>query len=147
MSHKAFEIIGERTIVDHNGRNVEGIFKKSQVYIKQKCSCCENIIEIIPWKTLDFVIPVYDTNPKIERLAMGRIPQERINMQNPILHLWSGVDLNKLEYNSKENGSHIFKGELHGPGVYVNDGNFGVFNKYVEPLRKAGFEIYAVRTD
>lgn len=144
MAHKAFEVIGEKIIVYRDNLGIEGIFQTNQFSIKQKCACCGETIEVIPGRTLDFVSPLYTQSPFIERLAMGKIPRERINPRNPILHFWSGIDLSKLEYAGKNYEKHIFKGELHAPGVYFNDGNFEVFNKYVEPLRKAGFEIYAV---
>jgi hypothetical protein len=53
-----------------------------------------------------------------------------------------GVDQLKLNYRGKREGSHVFEGELsYVQGVFFNDGNFKVYDKYKDPLRNAGFKI------
>lgn len=135
MVHKLFEIIGERIIVvDTAHRMKEGIFLESENY--------QTTAEGTLRPALDFIEPMYNPNPIVEELAKGRIPRERINPDNPILSINLGIDHLKLIYQGKNNGIHLIKGELeYVAGAFFNDGNFEVFDKYRESLRKAGFKI------
>ena len=142
MQHKAFEIIGERVKIVSNDYSSLGIFQPTIFSLENKCFCCEEIIKVVPGKTLDFISPVYQPNQIQEKIAMDKAPRERINARNPILHFWLGLDLNKIIYLGKGEKTHSFIGDLHGADAYFNDGNFEVYDKYKEPLRKAGFDIY-----
>lgn len=135
MTHRAFEVIGERIlIVDSSHRNKEGIFQESENF--------QTTAEGRPRQALDFIELIYDANPTVEELARGINPRERINPNSPILSLHLGVDQLKLQYRGRREGSHVFEGELnYVRGVFFNDGNFEVYDKYKAPLRKAGFKV------
>ncbi|MEK6952017.1 MAG: hypothetical protein AABX29_03305 [Nanoarchaeota archaeon] len=135
MTHKAFEVIGERILlIDTSYRNKEGIFQESNRF--------QTTAEGSPRPALDFIEPIYHANPTVEELAKGLNPRERVNPNNPILSLHLGIDQLKLSYRGKREESHVFKGELsYVQGVFFNDGNFEVYDKYKESLSKAGFKI------
>ena len=135
MTHRLFDIIGERTIlVDTAHKTKEGIFLESEDY--------QTTAEGKPRPALDFIVPMYRPNPIVEELAKGRIPRERINPHNPVLSINLGIDHLKLNYISKNNGIHLVKGELeYVMCVFFNDGNFEVFDKYKKQLREVGFKI------
>ena len=135
MTHKAFEVIGERILlVNSSHKNKEGIFQESSDF--------QTTAKGSPRPALDFIEPIYHTNPTVEELAKGLNPGEKINLGNPILSLHLGVDQLKLTYRGKREGSYVFEGELsYVQGVFFNDNNFEVYDKYREPLRKAGFKI------
>lgn len=137
MVHKAFEIIGERVSVNAGYRRKEGIFQESEKF--------QTTAEGGPRPAIDFIEPIYDANPSIEEIAKGLDPHERINPDNPILSLYLGVDHLKLGYAGKRGGMHIFEGLLdYTQETFFNDGNFEVYNKYVMPLKRAGFRIKPV---
>jgi hypothetical protein len=138
MIHKAFEVVGERVLlevfVDGLLKQKKGIFWESEQF---KTTAEGNLRP-----ALDFIQPLYESNQLMELLAMGREPRKRINPKNPILSIHYGVDQLLLKYGGKEKGFHRFVGELdYMLGVFLNDGNFEVYDKYREPLKKAGFRI------
>jgi len=135
MAHKAFDIIGERVlVVDPTYRNKEGIFQESRHY--------QTTAEGAPRPALDFIEPIYNPNPNIEKFAKGLDPRERVHSENPILSLHLGVDHLKLHYRGQRAGAHVFEGELnYVQGTFLNDGNFEVFDKYRDALRNAGFDV------
>jgi len=136
MTHKAFEIIGERVlIVDKTHRNKEGIFQESGDY--------QTTAEGTSRPALDFIEPIYDANSSVEEFAKGMNPRERIHPRNPVLSLHLGVDQLKLEYKGRPEGHHVFEGELsYVIGAFFNDGNFEVYDRYRNPLKETGFEIH-----
>lgn len=170
MIHKAFEVIGERVMI-RNVLDTTQLLKYRKIlngksdYIALDVSRVRELVrsgvdeklgifqESERFRTtleggrsaLDFIEPVYNPNPIEEEYAKGINPRERVNPKNPILSFHYGIDHLKLKYIGNQEGTHVFKGNLnYVQGVFYNDGNFEVFNKYVEPLRKAGFEIYPV---
>ncbi|MCX6819115.1 MAG: hypothetical protein NT129_03910 [Candidatus Aenigmarchaeota archaeon] len=97
---------------------------------------------------IDFVQVLDKTDDLIEELAMGRPPRERINPNNPILHLYMGVDLKRLKYDDVVGDAHIFEVEYFPEGdlpcsedIFFNDGNNELYNLYKGPLKQAGFKI------
>ncbi len=139
--HKAFEILGQRVSIINSGGYNNGIFQMSRLDLDAECDCCNEPIKVIADGTIDFVKPLYRVNVNIERLAKGRIPVDRINPKNPILHFFLGVSLERLTYITEADGSHLFAGEIHGPGFYINDGNSEFYDHYRMPLKNAGFNI------
>ena len=135
MTHKTFDIIGERVLlVDTTHRNKEGIFQESRHY--------KTTAEGVPRPALDFIEPIYDANPGIEELAKGLNPRERVHPENPILSLHRGVDHLRLHYRGQREGVHLFEGELnYVQGAFLNDGNFEVFDRYKDALRHARFDV------
>ena len=103
MTHKAFQLIGERIlIVNHSRRDKEGIFQESERF--------QTTAEGTPRHALDFIEPIYNPNPYVEEFAKGLKPRERINPDNPILSLHCGVDKLKLEYGGRKDNTHVFEG-------------------------------------
>lgn len=107
---------------------------------------------------LDFIEPLYKPSSLIEELAKGEVPRERVHSNNPILSICYGIDSLLLNYEGEEEIPlskirfpleevarimvHKFTGELwYVQGVFYNDGNFEVYDKYKEPLRREGFFI------
>lgn len=135
MTHKAFELIGERIlIVDFTYRNKEGIFQESEHF--------DTTAEGTPKAALDFIEPIYNANPSVEEFAKGRVPRERMNPNNPILSIHRGVDHLKLRYIGRREQTNLFEGSLeYEQGVFYNDGNYGIYDRYKEALKKAGFQI------
>ncbi|MBU0760887.1 MAG: hypothetical protein KJ600_02290 [Nanoarchaeota archaeon] len=134
MAHQAFEVIGEPVLIATERSAQGGIFCESKEFRVVEGS------ESRP--ALNFIEPIYDPSSEVVRFARGRAQGERIHPDNPILSFHFGVDHLKLRYTGKHNGVHIFDGELdYKFRVFFNDGNSGVYDKYKEPLRKAGFEV------
>jgi hypothetical protein len=135
MAYKAFEVIGEKIlIIDKERKQKLGIFFESETFDTD----AEEPIR----PALDFIEPLYKTNSVIERYARGKVPRERINPRNPILSIHFGLDHTLLNYMGKIDEVHTFAGELWYPqGMYINDGNFEIYNKYRESLKKAGFKV------
>ncbi len=135
MTHKAFELIGQRIlIVDRAHRNKEGIFQESERF--------QTTAEGAPRPALDFIEPVYNPNFVAEEFAKGLKPRDRINPDNPILSVHCGIDQLKLRYRGRKNNAQIFEGELdYVQAALFNDGNFEVYNKYRAQLKRAGFKI------
>lgn len=107
---------------------------------------------------LDFIELLYKPSSLIEELVRGKVPREKVHSNNPILSICYGIDplllnyegeeeipLSKICFPSEEVARimvHKFTGELwYAQGVFYNDGNFEVYDKYKEPLRRAGFFI------
>lgn len=172
MAHKAFEVIGERAELNYvrsnswsreipqllefigryDARAIKKLLKtKKDVERGRKFGIFQESRDFttveggIEKPALDFIEPVYNTNLLMEEFAKGRIPLARINPDNPILSFHCGVDHLLLEYEGVKNGEHIFTGPLwYFQGVFYNDGNWEVFNKYAKQLKKAGFEVFPV---
>lgn len=143
MAHPAFTVIGKAVALTLQGsRNKIGLFQESNEYA--------TTAEGARRPALDFIEPLYQTNPMIEKLAKGKNPRERVCTENPILSLHLGIDHLRLRYGGKLQLSfegkniivHFFRGELmYVCGAYFNDGNFEVYDQYREVLRKAGFRV------
>ena len=137
MIHKAFEVIGERVLLNV----MRGNKKVSKLGIFQESERFQTTAKGAPRPALDFIEPVYSPNPTIEELAKGIHPRERIHPKNPILSFHYGVDHLKLMYIERKEGAHVFEGELnYAQGTFFNDGNFEVYDRYKEVLKRAGFK-------
>jgi len=141
MVHKAFEVVGERVLLDVS---LEEIGRVKKLGIFQESDKYETTVEGAPRPALDFIEPIYKPNSAQEMFAKGLIPRERRHSQNPILSFHLGIDHLKLNYKGEREGIHIFEGGLdYVAGLFYNDGNFEVFDRYREPLKKAGFKIFS----
>jgi len=172
MTHEAFEVLGERVLLEfthspswyneiptllqtlgrYDTQRIKDLLaSKTDIESGQKLGIFHESEEFrtvesgIEKPALDFIQPIYRTNPAQEENAKGKVPKERVNPLNPILSLHLGIDHLLLEHKDTKNGAHIFTGPLwYVQGVFYNDGNWEVFNKYVEPLKKAGFKAFSV---
>lgn len=58
------------------------------------------------------------------------------------MSIYFAIDPALLKYEGIEKGAHKFKGILwYVEGMYINDGNPEIYDKYRGPLKKAGFRI------
>ncbi len=139
MVHKAYEILGERAVINDGLEKKLGIFEISDRFKTLMSDGSQAI---------DFIQPLYGTvDQYIEELAKGKQRRERVYPKNPILHFHMGIDLRKLVYAAEKDGSHLFEGRLVASSIaYLNDGNSDYY-KYVSNLKKAGFEIYELQAN
>lgn len=168
MTHKAFEVIGKKVLIEKilmeeelnfiSEKLKSGDLERSYA-IKMLETGIENIGGIFLKSDhvrttigggkgyLDLIQPIYTDIPEVMDIVENHLTGEvypRINPNNPVLDIWFGVDSSKLDYLGLKEGSYVFRGNLffnHEDRLFVNDGNYEIYDKYKEPLRKAGFKI------
>jgi hypothetical protein len=147
MTNKVFECVGKRVLIVE--KYLENCVEGWQGTIAESSHLVmENGV-----KALDFVEPIYEIDQKIEELAKGQVPKERIDPRNPILHFYFSINPSTLiykcemdlTYKDEKIKANVFEPkneDWYSFGGYLNDGNTQEYRRYAKYLKKAGFKIY-----
>ncbi len=128
MIHKAFGVIGERVLIIDVSEN--------KTFNEKTVKGFEELLKSFGRKGL----VIADTKRSIQKQKFGIFLESETFMTD----LYGGrasLDFIEPMYNPSSLIEELAKGKIPKEGVFYNDGNFEVYDKYKEPLRSVGFFI------